>query len=323
MKVIKKIMILIMSVSFLAVFKLGINTDALENSTLKVGNSISIAMATDDNYVYPTIVAITSIMEHAEKDENYDFYILLSNSLSYKSKNDILSLQNTYQNCKIKLIDMNEDNKNYKTSGHITLAAYFRLKLPSLLPNLEKILYVDVDIAVNKNIANLYNIDLSNYYIAAVDHPRCNAIGMGRKFLISVGIKDNPVYVNSGILLMNLKKMREDSIEEAFYKSIEKNKNNKDWRQHDQDIINEVCNGKIKLLPLKFNAMQHFYGKYNDLKYPIPEEEWNEAYSDPVIIHYSSPKKPWKDTNIPNAKIWWEYAAKTPFLEAIKDKFLK
>lgn len=294
-----------------------------ENKKVFAKQEINIAMATDDNYVYPTLVAISSILEHSKENEVYNFYVLLSGNVQKNSKENILSLQNKYRNCKLNLIEMNDYSSKCKTSGHITMAAYHRLKLPSLLPKLDKILYLDVDIIANKNISDLYNINIDNYYAAGVDHPRCSDIGMGRRFLISTGIKDSPIYVNSGILLMNLKKMRENSIEKAFSECIEENRSNGCWRQHDQDIINKVLNGKILLIPLKYNAMQHFYGRYEDLKTPIAKEIWDEAYTDPVIIHYSSHVKPWNDKSLPNANIWWSYAMRTSFFNEIKDKFLE
>ena len=105
---------------------------------------IPIAMASDENYIYPTIVAMTSVLENRKPNTKIDFYIMLSGDVAQEYKDKILNLQKKYSNCEITLIDMKDKMKEFYTSRHIKTAAYYRLMLPSLLPHLDKVLYLDV-----------------------------------------------------------------------------------------------------------------------------------------------------------------------------------
>lgn len=289
----------------------------------KKSDKISIAMAADDNYLFPTIVSIISIMENSNKDSAFDFYLLLPGDFQEDSKQKLLSLSKKYTNCKINIINMKNSYENCKTSSHITTPTYYRLGLPSILPNVDKILYMDVDIIVKKDLSELYNTDIEKYYVAGVDQPHTSKISLGKEFLRSVGLVSHDEYINAGILLMNLKKMRENNLENKFMECIEKNKNNKKWRLHDQDIMNEVCFDNIYYLPLKYNALMHYYPMYSDLIIPISQETWDNAYEDSVIVHFSSKNKPWNDLTVPKTELWWEYAKKTVFVKDINEKYLK
>lgn len=282
---------------------------------------ISISMAADDNYLFPTIVSITSIMENADKSSEFDFYLLLPGDFKEESKQKLMSLSDKYPNCIINIIDMSNRFQNCKTSSHITTPTYYRLGLPSILPSVDKILYLDVDIIVKQDLRELYDTNIENYYVAGVDQPHTSKISLGKEFLRSVGLTSHDEYINAGILLMNLKKMREDNLENKFTQCMEKNKNNKKWRLHDQDIMNEVCFDSTYYLPLKYNAMMHYYEMYGYLIKPITKEAWYSAYSDSVIVHFSSKNKPWNDLSLPKSELWWEYAKKTNFIKDITEKY--
>ena len=260
-------------------------------------------------------------MENADKSSKLDFYLLLPGDFKADSKQKLLSLSNKYPNCKIHIIDMSNRFENCKTSSHITTPTYYRLGLPSILPDVDKILYLDVDIIVKKDLSELYNTNIENYYVAGVDQPHTSKISLGKEFLQSVGLVSHDEYINAGILLMNLKKMREDDLENKFTQCIAKNKDNKKWRLHDQDIMNEVCFDSIYYLPFKYNALMHYYNMYSYLVKPIAKEVWDNAYENSVIVHFSSKNKPWNDLSLPKSELWWEYAKKTDFIKDINEKY--
>ncbi len=278
-------------------------------------NTIEIAMATDNNYAYPTMVAMTSILESKNDTTKVNFHVMLSSDFDSANKEKIKSLEKTYSGCAVDIIDMKPVQAEAKTSGHITKSAYFRLSLASLLQDLDKVLYLDTDLIAVKDISDLYSTNIDNYYVGGMNHGGLkninkNFFGLGRR----------EIYINSGVLLMNLKKMREDNIEEKFNQFMIEHQNDKEWRQHDQDVINAVCYGNIAILPLKYNAMQqdacqeglrHWYS-----------DTYEESYQNPAIIHYSSPDKPWNLTNLKNADLWWECARRSKFYSEIKEKFL-
>ena len=282
-----------------------------------------VVMATDNNYVYPTVVAITSILENKKASTKLNFNILISGDLSYESKNEILSLETHYKNCKNRLIDMGDSFKNARTRMHITTAAFYRLRLPSILKNVDKCLYLDGDLVVNTDLTEIYNTDVTNCYIAGVKD--FGAQSWGPAYAKLLEIKDMSQYVNTGVLVMNLKRIREDNLEEKFNKFIPNLTLRPGLHCHDQDVLNSVCYGKISHLPFKYNVMTHFnvvsekawMGKAKDC---YTQDEWIEAVRKPQIIHYSG-AKPWKQINVRLKEYWWDYAKKTNVWKKINELF--
>ena len=271
---------------------------------------IPIAMAADNNYTYPLIVAMTSILENKNPDTKIDFYVMLSGDFLDENKAKIMSLQNKYDNCHITLLDMKDQAKNMYVSRHIKEAAYYRLFLASLLPELDKVLYLDVDIIVQKDLSDLYSQDLENYYLAGVLDVCCCGSGMVnvRKeraktqtdyFIEKFGVDAyKEKYIASGAALFNLKKIREDN------RHIEFMENAKMYSHmyHDQDVLNFVCFDHILVLPDVY---------HKDARFANPSEQ--------VIIHYASRIKPWNTPTRRLADLWYEYAKKTDYYNEIKE----
>lgn len=297
-------------------------------------NVIPIALATDNNYVLPTIVTMTSILENANSDTKYEYYILLSGNLKEQNKKRLLSIQDKYKNCSVKIFNMKDRFSNAYTSNHITVAAYYRLMLPSLLTDIDKVIYLDVDMIIKKDLLELFRTNIDDYYIAGVKNPH-GYICKDENFNWAdyLGIKSIDQYINSGMLVMNLEKMRKDNLEKRFLDFINnKITRNKAILLHDQDVINAVCYNKIYHLPCKYNVMLHYKAKNIDefnnnkwLRKCYDKNEWVEAHESPYILHYSGWKKPWKKgfTKMYLAEEWWKYAKKTPYFNEIKQNSMK
>jgi len=253
---------------------------------------IPIAMCLDNNYTLPTIVAMTSMLENVQKGTEYKYYLLVSGDFTQENKQKILSLKEKYKSKQfdINFIDMKDEFKDAKQS-RLGAAAYYRLVLPNLLSHYDKCVYLDGDTIVNKDLSEFFNIDVKDYYVGGVkdfDHGDWH-----HKNLAVLGI-DNSWYINSGVLLMNLKKLRDDKIENKFKWLF------KDKLEYcgfaDQDILNACCYGKIKLLSQKYNAMCEV--------------------ENPVIRHFAG-NKPWKNFGAFLAEKWWEYAVKSGFYDKV------
>ncbi len=314
-------------VSVILLFTIGFLSITLKTFAYDSADAINIAMATDNNYVYPTVVSMTSILENKNANSQIHFYILLSSDLTNESKQNILNLKRYYDNCQISLIDMQNRYKSASLVRHLSTAAYYRLNLPSLLPNVDKILYLDGDTAVQQDLQELYNTNIDNYYIAGVRDLDA-LVERGDDYVKQFGINSCSQYINSGVLLMNLKKMRNEKLEEKFNEFIEKyhNPQNRLGIFHDQDVLNVVCYNNIYILPLKYNALVHQLTKVLENRYTsIPKdyyskEEWDIAYSKPAVIHYSH-KPWWQKLTIPFKETWWDYAKKTNIYNEIKKKY--
>lgn len=256
---------------------------------------IPIFFTIDDKYVPYLSVAINSIEENASNKYNYEI-IVIYQKLSKENIEKIKVLEK--ENFTIKFVYMQKglesitDRKeNRLRCDYFTLTIYFRLFIPEMFQEFDKGIYIDSDIVVPGDISELYNYDLKENIIGAaadrsvVDIPEIvnymeNYIGVGRH-----------EYINSGVLLMNLKKMREVKFSQRFLELL--NKYHFDSIAPDQDYLNVMCNGKILYLDEVWDAM------------PI---ENKEALKNPKLIHYNLFQKPWCYDNIKYEEYFWKYA---------------
>ena len=276
-------------------------------------NIIPIAMATDNNYVYPTLVSMTSILENKNKDTKLEFHIMLSGKVTGENKEKFKKLIKHYPDCSVNLIDMKNRFSSARTLGHITTPAYYRLNLPSLLPQYDKLLYIDGDTVVTRDLLELFETNIDEYYIGGV-------IGLGfttdsiqnkKIHAKKLGIANLDQYINSGVLLINSEKMRKDNIEKKFSDCIS-DVDKKNVYFLDQDVINSVCYEKIKLLSPIYNMTVNTFSVYENDKPTFlsdccSDEDWKRVRTDPVIIHWASSNKPWKNQNIKFYSLWDKY----------------
>lgn len=271
---------------------------------------IPIVLSSDNNYSPFLYTTIISILENAYKSTYYVFYLLVPSDFSKGNEKLILGINDKYK-CNIHFIYMkNAFDGMIMKIPHITLPTFYRLLVGHILPTeIDKCIYLDVDMCVRKDLSELFNIQLENNYIAGV-------VAAGYYFLQDyhlnrLNISSMKQYVNAGMLLMNLKQIREDNITEKFIELSRKN-----YESQDQDVLNVACYGKIVTLPPKYNAMVFRLEENNPLlKDLYSEEDIIEANSDPIIVHYPTKNKPWNFIGIYMEKYWWEIARKTPFIK--------
>ena len=273
---------------------------------------ISIAYSTDNNYTYPTLVSITSLLENIKHHKTfYDIYVMRPNNFSEKNKLILKSIQERYPNhCKISFIDMNE---MFIEQKNLPLAKYYRLALHDKLPNIDKIIYLDGDTIIFEDLSELFNLDMKGFFI----------LGFLDNFFWALeiyGIK-NAIVLNSGVLLMDLKSLRVFNATDKFKKFMAKYNNS--VVQEDQTIINVVLQNHISTLPPKYGiwgfenkrlAFEHNKVQRPQLKYHY--KEYKEAFEHPAIVHFTG-SKPYKNKNSPYYSIWWNYAKMTGYYDRI------
>jgi len=277
---------------------------------------ISCAYSTDNAYVYPTLVAITSLVENASNQTFYEIYIMINPEFNIENKKILKSVEEKYiTRCEVIFINMGDKFKNLKSNKIITTPTYYRLELHNLLPNIKRIIWMDGDTLVFEDLTELFNLNMKGNYIMGFLDSIPEAID---KF----NIKNSTVICN-GVLLLDLDGLRKNNITEKFNNFIIKNINK--INQHDQTIINVVCQDKIGVLPPKYGmwnfekeiyAIEHNERQRPHLKYNM--SEFIEAYHSPAILHYTWPKPFWriKRKQIFTQK-WWEYADKTGYYNEI------
>lgn len=229
-------------------------------------NNIPIVFSTDHNYIMPTGVAITSLLD-CSKDVFCDIKILHSVGITDEDKQILTSIVNKYE-ARIEFICVNNEltDKAFEIRG-ITTACYYRLQIPWLLPQYDKVIYLDGDIVVKKSISNLYDIDIKDNYLAG-------GLAVGKSFINyaqKLGLSHTQ-YINSGVLIINSKKQRELQLNKLYNKHLTKK-----YTFQDQDILNIVCKNHIEYLSPGFN-ITHKQIDINDDNY---------------IIHYAG-EKPWE-----------------------------
>lgn len=266
--------------------------------------TIPIFYAIDDGYSKFVAVSIKSLIMNANNNYNYDINVIYEN-LSEENAKKIKSLET--DNVKIILTEMNQNLSmitdklgNRLREYTFTLTIFFRLFIPVMFPKYDKCIYIDADTVIPGDISRLYNEDLGNNYLGCiVDKSTIDNEILASYFEEVVGIPRDK-YINSGVLLMNSKKLRELKIDEKFLDLY--TKYGFDVIAPDQDYINSMCYGHIKYLSDIYDAM------------PNPN---NKEVEKPVIIHYNLFLKPWQYENVQYYDYFWKYAKFTPYYDEI------
>ncbi len=306
---------------YLYLYKLDdINADQMFDKE-KAVNIVPIAMALDENYVYPTVVSITSAMENSNRRVKYDFHIMHPSDLSEESKKILKSLQNKYKNCSINLIDMKDKLSFARTDSRITTPAYYRLMLSDILPDTKKVIWADSDTLIFHDLSEMLNIDMEGYcYKGFLDFA-----GFNKRIEQKFGVEIDH-YICDGVMLVNLEELRKENAVNKFCDFIYKNNDKLD--KHDQTVINAVFADKIGILPAKFGIWNYFNKERIDKwckdlispeKYTV--REMINANANPTILHCV--RKPWIAPHIfIKSDKWWQYAEKTDIFDKIKSKYL-
>ncbi len=277
---------------------------------------IPVCFICDEKYVMPTAVAITSAIMNKNGDTMYEIYVV-ANNLSNESINILKSMET--ESARIIIINANIDEKfeRFKIANfHVTTSALIKFELPKLLPyNLEKVLYMDGDVIVQKDLALILNEDIEDVYAGVVsDGPTVSAENFRKRH----NLKHSP-YFNSGVLLLNLKKMREEHISELLL-DYKFRTYLTERRFMDQDTFNAVLKNKVKYLSFFYNMQHHvwFFNKklvaeHYGMRMVSSKNEWiREAF----IIHFTY-RKPWNYFGFSSADIWLHYYLLSPFKDIV------
>ena len=263
---------------------------------------IPIFFAVDDGYIPFLAVTIQSIKENTTDNYLYNLRVLYTNI----SKENIERIQKLAEdNIVIEFVDLNYYIDRIKdklyTRDYYSKSTYFRLFLPNLYPDYDKILYLDSDIVVLDDVAKLYNINIKNSLVGAATEETAIYTSEIKNYAKRViGVSDNKHYFNAGVLLMNLKEMREFGFQEKFLYLLEKNIYSV---AQDQDYLNRMCKGRVKYI----NQM------WNKSPAPIQNVNINKI----KIIHYTLARKPWHNDSVLYSEYFWKYAKKTEFYDEI------
>lgn len=264
---------------------------------------IPIVMISDDNFVMQTCVAITSLYLNKNQSTSYEILVVMADC-SNSSAETFRKMEK--EDLAITLVHASlEQYRDIKQLAHISIACLLKFDICELIPQYDKLLYLDGDIIVRKDLTELYETELGENYAAAVKELYC--------------MKQDDGCINAGIMLFNAKKMRDDGMRDIL---VEKRRSLGNRSSMDQQTYNMVIKGKIHYLSIVYNCVPGRLIGDAKMKYTV--SELNQLYAthyvnakqlikDAVIIHFATGNKPWKYTFAPCAKEWYEYYLKSPY----------
>ena len=250
-------------------------------------------------------VTLESIRAHADKDRNYVIKCLYTGNIE-KDTRDIISKEYSKGNIEIEFVDIKEDIKDVfgklHTRDYYTKTTYYRLFIPRLYPKYDKVLYLDCDVVLKTDVAQLYDVDLGDNYVGAIPDESVQLIKEFQDYVENrIRVKSYKEYFNAGVLLMNCKVLREKQFEKKFLDLLGKVTFNV---AQDQDYLNSICKGKVRFIGPEWDKM------------PISPDSVKEE--DVKLIHFNLSFKPWRTDGIMYEKTFWEYSDACVFADKIR-----
>ncbi len=251
----------------------------------KYSRRINVAFCFNDNGYKLACVSIRSLVMASDNRCDYDIYCVVDRGVSQSHRHSIERMIRGTKSRIIFLTANHDFDSAYR--GGWPAAMWWRLQLPKLLPQIDQIIYADIDVIFCDDLIELSRLDMGHNLLA--------------------GVRDYPNgYINSGVLVMNLKEMRRTQMYDKWLRVA----HTKKYKNPDQDMLNYTSRGRIIFLPLKYN-FQTMLGKW--IFRTHSEYEINELKYNLVVIHYSNWLKPWYAPNMRPmfSEIWWRVARDT------------
>lgn len=284
---------------------------------------IPIVLTFNDNYAIPAGVAMYSLVKAGNQNFIYEFNII-HNGLSVINQKKIIKNLEIFTNCKIKFIYCDKSFDKYfsklKNKQHFSSEMFFKLLIPSLLPQYDKVVVTDVDVLFKGDISQAYIDFCSDNYIAAIKH-----------YSKSLILHLNEVYFNNkyskkinkfgaGFMVYNLRKMRLDNIEDKMLNFLKENVEYLIYPE--QECINYAVSEKVEFIDLKYMVVKNWISSdlineeiKDEFYYPYSREQVLQALSHPIQIHYAGSIKPWNNFMGDDFDEWFKELSNTIFLK--------
>lgn len=265
---------------------------------------IPIVMITDKNYFINTITCIQSIAEYSTR-RKVEIY-LITVDISQEMEDLLRNIK--YDNVVLKFIsaDAKVFGVSQKVGQYVTTSALLKFKIPYLISEYDKVLYIDGDIIVRKDITELLAIDISDNYVGAIQDMDCV---LNRQDNIRL---NKEKYFNSGVMILNCKRLRDEHLPE---KMIEMKRQRSDLHYMDQDVFNVCFDGQVCYIPLKYNYTvgYDFYSiETINTFFETNYRNEKELSEDIAILHLSGKCKPWSSIDDTHREEWMRYYNVSP-----------
>ena len=269
-----------------------------------IKGEIPIFFSCDDNYIPFLAVTLESLEKNASKNYKYVIKVLHSNTINKENQQRILG-EYSVGNFNIEFVDISnyveKISERLHTRDYYSKSTYYRLFIPNLYPQYSKALYLDSDIVVLGDISKLFNTELGENYVGAITDEVVQSVKEFREYVENrIGVAKSNQYFNAGILLMNLRRLREINFEEIFIRMLSCITFTV---AQDQDYLNAICRGHVTYISCTWNKM------------PVPND--SITLKDINLIHYNLDMKPWKADNVMFEDVFWNYAKSSGYYEVI------
>lgn len=282
-------------------------------------NNVPVVFAANDQFVPYMATMMYSVMVHANPQCNYDF-LVLHTDISPKNDAMLHAMLGAFPNVSLRLIDVSAYTSSFSfytaNREDFSEEAYYRLLIPEVMEGYDKVLYLDGDMVALADVAELYQTDLGENLVAS-SRDLCglmsyyNPLEDRRKYRDAVLKLKNPNdYFITGMLLFNVPAFRAAYPHDYLLEFAA----SRDWLQHDQDVLNVLCEGRTKLVSASWDVIKP------ELYQRMPAEyrrELDDSIEHPKIVHFGGAMKPWVSLDAPFGELFWRYAAQTPYIQEI------
>ncbi len=262
--------------------------------------AVNLFFSCDDHYVPFLATALTSIKENCDSHRQYAVRILHTGLKEENMRSIEAGLAG--ENFEIQFHNISRRverlSRRLHTRDYFTQTTYYRLFIPEMFPELDKGLYLDADLVVLGDVAELYDTPLGDNLVGAVPDSFVSSFSELRQYVCSrLNLEDSQQYFNAGVLLMNLAALRQFHFQRVFQALLG---SVTFGVAQDQDYLNAICRGRVTYLNPAWNTMPK--GQQVDV---------------PKLIHFNVDCKPWHSDNVPYQAYFWEYADRSPFAKEI------
>lgn len=275
-----------------------------KKATAQNKHVIPVFFAADDNYAPYLSVAVCSLAAHATRRYRYAVHVLHA-GLTPDNARRLLSPATPHVS--VTLIDVTEKlaalrARAVRCDAYLG-ADYYRVFIAEMFPQYDKAVYLDADVTVLGDVAELFATDLGGYLLGAVPDADANGSAVLRRYASrTLGILPQS-YFNDGVLLLNLHALRQEYLYERFLHLLD---SQRFPVAQAQDYFNVLCRDRVLYLNAAWNA--------------VPQ---SEEHKRPAVVHYSRTRKPWHYDDVPYRAHFWRYALMSPFLGDILDDRLR
>lgn len=250
---------------------------------------MNILISSDINYLDKYITMLHSLRRNTQETLRVYF-------LNYRvEEKDINNFKNIllHNDIFVEIIDVKSiEFGNYPIAHHLSIETYFRILAQFILPDtVDRVLWLDADIVVLKDISDFYYQDFNNKKYVVVEE-KVNNTEYGRQIKRKLGLPDGYKYFNAGVMLMNLELLRQGESAESIMSKCEHLKNQVEW--FDQDMLNIIYQNQLKYDDIKYN-----YQLGHDRAIP------NEQIKNISILHYNTKHKPWNYEEINQSSFYY------------------